>query len=555
MIQTQDLNSKRFTPKPTKSSEGEISFIEFSGVDTSDTFQAAMASLRKHPGTTFVIPPGEYHLTSELARQTQKKVIQGEYGSNPQNFIFKPNFPYTKGIDFSGQKETTVKAYGVTFVVDGFMEVLSLMDCEGITLEGFSIDHLRKPFSLGKVTEVIREETGCKVRVVFDARYPIEKESPLMIRIGLYQPSLRRTEQLRPLAAEWISSQAVVYKLHDYRPDLLNGEFYTWHSAHFRPAIRIENAKDISLQNITLHSQPGMGVVGHRSENLSLKNLHVVPSVGTHLSTNTDATHFTSCKGYLKLDGCVFDGQGDDSLNVHTYFHTLSYVRGKTCRLSMDFKDGTHTQTLDYPDVGDVLELTSRDGLEVSERFRVLSCVPHFDEDYSEVSVDHELPSVAERYFLANITRLPTLEFTNCLARNHFARGILVKTRGALIENNTFEDLAGIGIELAAESWWHEGVCPADVIVRRNSIINCASAKSAAITVMPDCEHPSGTPIKNITLEDNLIDCPEAPYGIIAKGVSGLIVRRNQINCKLAPVLIQTCEQVDYKPNSLINPT
>ena len=47
-------------------------------------FAAAMAYCREHEGTTLIVPPGEYRLTSPLARETMAKVMSGEYGRNPQ---------------------------------------------------------------------------------------------------------------------------------------------------------------------------------------------------------------------------------------------------------------------------------------------------------------------------------------------------------------------------------------------------------------------------------------------------------------------------------------
>ena len=63
---------------------------------------------------------------------------------------------------------------------------------------------------------------------------------------------------------------------------------------HFCPAILTLEAQNIALENVTIHSHPGMGIVGYRSENIKMTGLRIVPLVGQYMSSNTDATHFTS---------------------------------------------------------------------------------------------------------------------------------------------------------------------------------------------------------------------------------------------------------------------
>ena len=59
-------------------------FSDFKGADILHSFELAMTSLRENPNSTLVVEPGTYVLTSELARETQRAVMAGEYGKNPQ---------------------------------------------------------------------------------------------------------------------------------------------------------------------------------------------------------------------------------------------------------------------------------------------------------------------------------------------------------------------------------------------------------------------------------------------------------------------------------------
>jgi hypothetical protein len=284
-----------------------------------------------------------------------------------------------------------------------------------------------------------------------------------------------------------------------------------------------------------------MGIVGNRSEDILLSGVRVVPSHGHHWSTNTDATHFTSIKGLLRYENCVFEGQGDDSANVHAYYQDLEKIEDpRTCFLKEKTPDGTHAQTLDYPDAGDVLELTDKNTLRVIDRYTVLSCTPFPSEWQCKVTLDHDLPADTRGLVFADVTRLPRLEILNCRASLHFARGLLIKSRGALIEGNTFSDIPIAGIEGAAESYWYEGVSPSDLVIRNNRIENCG----CGILIKADCPDPKELCIKNIVIEDNVINCPGARYGIYLRNVDGAVLSRNQVIVKDSPVFFENCANI-----------
>lgn len=531
---------------------GSVKLSDFKGENATEVFAAAMAFLRQNPVSTLHIDPGVYTITSELARQTQAFVMTGVFGENPEPVMFSPSFEYTRGISFEGQRGSIVLAYGVTILVDGFMEPVSLKNCTDITLKGLTIDHLRKPFSMGMVTEVTPAAgTAGSVDVDFTDEYPLHEKMPC-VRTCFYSGETNRFNLAAGIRKRTISGQRMTLECSDIRGIAPGGEFYVCHTYHSRPAILIENAANINLEDVTIHSQPGMGIVGHRNENILFKDLRVVPGPGVHFSTNTDATHFTSCKGTLRFEGCTFEGHGDDATNVHTYYHSIAKkISGSRCLLTLESPTGTHSQTLDYPDPGDTLELTVADSLTAERTYTVLECFPNPEDFTSEVELDGELPANFDDYFLADVTRLPRLEFVRCFVKNHFARSVLVKTRDVLIEGCTFMDADLCAIEVAAEAWWKEGVCSADVVIRGNRIIYTGTRKgggirgSAGIAVLVDSNLPEGTPHKNILIEDNIIDCPSAQHGIYIANAEHVTVRRNHIRCAGEEIAVIDCRDIN----------
>lgn len=85
-----------------------------------EKFANAMAWLKVHPGGELVIPPGVYEVTENRARAVFSDMLSGKYGDNPQDVMFRPDFPYTRVLDFYGHEGTRLIADGVTLLLDGF---------------------------------------------------------------------------------------------------------------------------------------------------------------------------------------------------------------------------------------------------------------------------------------------------------------------------------------------------------------------------------------------------------------------------------------------------
>ncbi len=533
-------------------SEKTVLLTDFSATTDLETFAAAMSYLWEHPNTTLIVPPGTYHITSELAKNAMNSVMTGEWGRNPQRIMFNPKYKYTRGISFDGQQGTRMISEGALLMIEGFMEPISLINCSDIEIKGIAIDHLRKPYSRGTIHELTPvDENGCRKCIIeFDKDCPIFENSPLTLRYIFYDLWKKCNIYAGIQNYTFIDTHHINVILNGNTAELNNGNlFYTVHSFHSRPAILIENAKNIRLTDITIHSQPGMGIVGNRSENVIINRLSVIPSAGHHMSTDTDATHFTSMKGLLRFENCAFDGQGDDFTNIHSYYQAIiAKEEGNTYTLQEKTPDGTHAQTLDYPDIGDTLELTNRKTLQTIGHYTVTACTPMHDEWMCKVTLDRPLPNNTDDCVMSDITRLPHVELVGCTASRHFARSILLKNRSALVENCTFRDIMGPAIVAAAEAWWYEGVCPANITIRKNHVINCAATwgEAGGIVVKADSDQAKGCSIFNITIEDNIIECNNGKPGIFVRNTDGVTIHNNTITTT-GDISIHTesCDHVD----------
>lgn len=525
-----------------------VSFTNFYTSMDDDAVTAlgkASAYLRAHPNTDFMIPAETYRITTPLAREAMAHVLSGDWGENPQRVMFSPRYRYDSGFSLAGQRGTAVYAEHAVFMVDGFMEPVTVADCENVRLQGLTIDHLRKPYAFGTVESLAESVNGwrdCVIRL--DDACPITENSPIRLRYGFFDPET--------CANRYANAEPPVYTdAHHIRTRVqgdcvrLGDAFCTVHTFHARPGILIERAKNVRLVDVTIHSQPGMGIVGNRSEDVVIEGLSVVPSRGQYWSSNTDATHFTAMKGLLRFSHCRFSHHGDDATNVHGYYQAVVGVCGGNTYLTQEkTPDGTHAQTLDYPDIGDTVEVSRIDSMEVVDTLTVVDCTPLPDAWMCRVTFDHALPEDTDGLILADVTRLPRVEFVDCDVSHHFARSVLLKNRDSLVENCTFHRAQGPAVVAAAEAYWYEDVCPANLTVRGCRITDCGMwGEAAGIVVKADCDHPAGQTISNVTITDNEISA-DAAHGIFVRNTDGVTIRGNRIHVQDAPVVIESCTHV-----------
>lgn len=540
-------------------SQNSISVARFGAipndtVNDRNAIQKAVDYCKLHKIKHLVIPSGKYLLSEPKAIQLMNDILDGKMGKNPQDIVYTPYYPYTKGVFFDRILDLTIDATGAQFWVRGWMEPISISDCKNIKIIGLTIDYETMPHIEGKVIV----QTNDFFDVQFSTNFRI-KSNLIMPRIMFWDTQknrLRGQTIYFPAKNELVDSSTL--RIFSHCAEKVLGDMALInHTFHFRPAILIYQSNNTTLKQVTIHSQPGMGIVGHRSENITLNGLRIVPRPGFYQSTNTDATHFTSCKGLIRFDGCAFEGQGDDATNVHGYYQRIiSKLAPKTYSIEMEKKWGTHAMVLDYPDAGDTLELVSRSSLEVLDKFVVKKSQAFPSHWNSTILLNKELPQDIENYYLIDITRLPRLEFVNSYVGSHLARAVLVKTRNVLIENCTMRESTGTAIHIGAEGDWREGPGSANVIVRNNRILRCGRGDgtndgACAIAINTKAPNKNCTKIhKNILIENNLIEGDSAEFAISIMGASEVKVVNNTISGCKSPIHIQFSEKCKVENNT-----
>ncbi|PXX31183.1 right-handed parallel beta-helix repeat-containing protein [Arenibacter sp. ARW7G5Y1] len=527
------------------------------GKDDTESLRTAVALARAKTGSILFFPPGRYLISDSLAIKIQNDALSGKLGKNPQNQLFVPNKEYVIGLDLLGANNLEIQAKDVHLICDGWMEPLSFRNAQNIILNGITIDYKRRPNNEGEIIKLGDDFVDVKFQ-----QDEILAKNQIVLRIMIYDKIKKSFSGagVYQKRMEWIDKHTIRFYGDGIRNQAKIGDILiTYSGFHYRPAILIYKTKNIVLNDVTINSQAGMGIVGHLNQNITMNRLKVVPAKGRHVSTNTDATHFSTNRGLIRFDDCEFGGQGDDATNVHTYYtHILNNDPSKKqCDIAVDRKNYTHSSYLDEPMDNDVMAIVKKSTLEEVGYVKVRRFWPHPLQDKVTIQYDGKLPKKTDDYYLINISTTPKLEFVNCIVRSHRARSVLVKTRKVLIKDNHFENTTGTAIHVGTEGDWGEGPASEDVVIENNEFINCGlggpedgtmdGASAIALHVKAPTTNTSGLH-KRILMQGNTIS--GGKHAIAVKGSAEVTIRNNEFtNISQNPIMIGASVRVKAYKN------
>jgi len=308
------------------------------------------------------------------------------------------------------------------------------------------------------------------------------------------------------------------------------------HSARDHAGIFIIDSKDVTIVNLNMYHNAGLGILSQYSENLTFRNVNCVPNLLKNriLSGHDDGFHYSNCKGLITIDSCRFLALMDDPVNVH----------GTSVRIMEKKDDNTlickfmHNQSIGFiwarsgEKVGFIEnEAMNTIGTGTVNKFTVLS------PELFEISFADQIPGAVQvGDALENLTWTPDVLIQNSFFGSNRARGILMSTPGkVIIENNVFESSGSAILIPGDANGWYESGAVTDVIIRNNKFNDpCMTSMyqfcEGIISIYPeipaaDIKKPFH---RNIRIEGNEFHPFDFPV-LYAKSVDGLTFTDNKL--------------------------
>jgi len=516
------------------------------GINDIEALRKAAEFCRNHKGTTLKIPEGVYDVIDKKALEIEYNAISGAHGNagGVQDVVWNPDFPYVQVLDFSDAENVCIEARGATFLLQGWYEPISFVGSNNCLLRGLSFKYLRPANTTGEV--VVKKENYFDVEID-TARYRFLKENVygatqaydiVKNRVNGHQ-DVKGMRLINPQTIRVSTGKAQIN---------VGDHFMIRHSYHYRPVIMINESSDITIEDVKIHNHCGMGIVGHRSSGITMNNLQVIPEAGDFMATNTDATHFTDCRGEIVFIGCKFEGQGDDCTNVHSYYYDI-YPQDQRSVAELKVAVQTHALALSFPDQGDTLSLVSRASLSFVKQYIVESVRVSEEEWKVEVTLNGEIPPNEADYFLFDETMRPAVKIINNTVRSHRARPFLIKTNNVLIKGNVIQSSTGSAIQIGAEGWWREGGPVNNIVIEDNYILDCAYDWGSAVSIgNSGISETSAQNNTNIVIQNNVVR-GQSFAAFSVSDAKNITIKNNQIAGTKNAVHLKNTSEVELKNN------
>jgi parallel beta-helix repeat protein len=249
------------------------------------------------------------------------------------------------------------------------------------------------------------------------------------------------------------------------------------------------------------------------------------------MSTTADATHFNTCSGLIELKDSYFEGMGDDAGNFKTLYLTVDELEDDHTFV------GAHNLKLNvHIRPGDRVHFCTTDDLLPYAQAKVEK-VEFLGEGRQRIVLSDPLPTKLKAGdVVANISRLPKVRVSNCTVRNNRARGFLLQTHDAIVEDCTFENCTGSGIFVMTEVvFFFEAIGTRNITIRNNRFENCGytgpmgEGVLAVYAYLADFAYaPKPGVHRDITLENNVIRGADN-CGIFITSTDGIRIAGNTI--------------------------
>ena len=386
-----------------------------------------------------------------------------------------------------------------------------------------TLDYDPLPFTQGRVSKVADDASW--VDVTLDAGYPRE----LYSRIDVCDPVTRRRKRGMPFLwgtkATWAAEGVVRVTKEGIGKIAAVGDLISLSGGPTGAphAIGLDFCEGITLEKVTVHTAPGMGIVECDGEGgAKYLGVRVVPgprppkaTSDRLLSTAWDAIQTKSVRRGPLVEGCEIQDAGDDSWSVQSSDFVV--LRSADGALTLGFRDGY----CDGPQVGDRLRDASGSEVSVvSRRFVDRKAAALSDEvrkkladakpwDFWKVS-DRTLEITVNRdsaYAAGTSVYCPDRIGTGYVFRKNKihspGRGALLKA-GGVIEDNEFTDChAAVVVDAEVPNGAASGI--AEIRVRNNRVVGSGyfcpsydSPQAGAVSVVG-----GACPVRNVIIEGN----------------------------------------------------
>lgn len=466
-------------------------------------------------GDTISFPKSEYHFYKDYS---EHKVY---HMTNTDSFV-KPDKYFA--VLAENKENITVDGNGSTFVIHGDMCALALIRCKNITLKNFTVRYnsptnfemtVKEKKGLS-ITYTVPESSAFRVEnnnIYFFEQSPFTKKKYYEYKNNPHSycnvihngDNVYRTRlsPVRTAVKMKGTAPCEVKCTYIIPPKFKIGDTVAMSENWCRDncGLFFWECSGVVSENITVNYMHGFGWLSQMCENLTFNKIRFAPADGYHVSSFADCIHVCGCKGYVKINECLFTHPHDDGINIHGAFLRLK----ETVDSNTAVFEFVHKQQGGYSAFfrGNKIKFYSRKDLsEVDGLYTVKDYEDNIENKTVRVTFEEKLPKMESRlYVCENVSYNPEVTVSNCTFRAIPTRGILCTTdKPSELCDNEFISLKmpDIYISCDCREWYESGPC------KNMKIHNNIFSQEKAVVLDPLCMfRPVNNVHENIKVYDN----------------------------------------------------
>lgn len=494
---------------------------------------------------TIVFEKGTYYIDSEKCSKYML-YITNTVGDNEFSADEKPHLNAVP-FYFSGIENLIFDGSDSVFVIDGKVTNIAIENCKNITVKNMEIRHSHPDMHELKVVN----------KSLFYVDFEIDRDSLYEIRGGklyFYGKDYHCFADENALNAHWIGLiraktpdkiQRVSHpligavknvsdlggrRIRVHYPNTLRFKkgdcFYLFDVRRQFAGIFVNQCENVVLDHIKQRFNYSLALVAQNSKDVSLINSKFAPEKNSarKMASVADFIQICMCRGSIKIENNLFDGAGDDCLNVHGIHFKIMHISGN--KITVRFM---HPQSHGFNPLrkGDKVAFIKPDDL-----LEYGSAVIENSELLNEYEIELTLDSAkgaVKGDVIEDVSACPDVLFKNNTLNRIITRGLLLTTRGKVsVEDNHFKSnyMSSILLSDDAKSWYESGMCR-DVTIKNNQFDYCGATP---VLIKPENRKHTGAVHKNIRIINNRFNHYKG-CAVWAKSSDDILISGNKFLC------------------------
>ena len=439
----------------------------------------AVKRCREKPGSVLYFPEGRYDFWPQHA-------VERDYHESNTTDIN----PKRLAVFFEGMDGITLDGGGSEFIMHDRIQPVTLDNCSNAVLKNFTVDWDVPLMGQGEVTGIGTDYFDLRID---PAKYPYILENGKLVFVGEgWKSPVTRMMELdvytgviqngdRALGSKWNEYRATepvpgvvrVRREGGFRRYPKVGNILVLrHGERDHAGIFINESRNVSLSDITIHHTAGLGILCQYAENLDFDNVDVVPNKakGRYFSGHDDGIHAMGCKGRIRVNDCEWQYLMDDPINIHGTCVRITEVLSPTevkCRFMESMSVG-----LRWAVPGDKVGFIDNKTMCTEEENATKSFTKLNEREFILETEKPFSRAIRAGMALENRTWTPDVEIRNCRFLSNRARGLLISTPGKVVVENNFFASSGSAILIAGDAnYWYESGAVRQPVRRLVSIV------------------------------------------------------------------------------------